>query len=84
MVFTICQFAVDMWMKLWHSLKEENMGKKTDRIIDLTRNKTKKTSIMINEELWELFKQACKENNTTPTLKIEKWMINFADENGLL
>lgn len=63
---------------------EELMTNKTDRIIDLTRNKTKKTSIMINEELWELFKQACAEQKTTPTLKIEKWMINFIDENGLL
>ncbi len=34
------------------------MGNKTDKIIDLTRNKTKKTSIMINEELWDLFKKA--------------------------
>ncbi len=60
------------------------MSSKTDRIIDLTRNKTKKTSIMINEELWELFKKACLKNTTTPTLKIEKWMINFVDENNLL
>ena len=56
------------------------MNKKTDKIIDLTRNKTKKTSIMINEELWDLFKTACVKNNTTPTLKLEKWMINFVDE----
>lgn len=84
MVIYICQFAVDKWVILCHSLKEVKMGNKTDRIIDLTRNKTKKTSIMINEELWDLFKQACKENNTTPTLKIEKWMINYVDENGLL
>lgn len=60
------------------------MSNKTDKIIDLTRNKTKKTSIMINEELWELFKIACKKNNTTPTLKVEKWMINFVDENKLI
>jgi hypothetical protein len=60
------------------------MGSKTDKIIDLTKNKTKKTSIMINEELWELFKTACQKNDTTPTLKIEKWLINFVDENGLL
>ena len=59
------------------------MGNKTDRIIDLTRNKTKKTSIMINEELWDLFKQACKENNTTPTLKIEKWMITQKEDKTL-
>lgn len=60
------------------------MASKTDRIIDLTRNKTKKTSIMLNEELWELFKFACKKNNTTPTAKVEKWMINFVDENNLI
>ena len=54
------------------------------KISDLTRNKTKKTSIMINEELWDLFKKACIINQTTPTLKIEKWMINFIDENGLI
>ncbi|MBQ8459783.1 hypothetical protein IJ541_06745 [bacterium] len=60
------------------------MATKTDKIIDLTRNKTKKTSIMINEELWDLFKKSCTINKTTPTLKIEKFMINFVDENGLL
>ncbi len=48
------------------------MANKTDKIIDLTRNKTKKTSIMLNEELWDLFKKACADNGTTPTLKIEK------------
>ncbi len=60
------------------------MTNKTDKIIDLTRNKTKKTSIMINDDLWSLFKIACKKENTTPTLKIEKWMVNFVDESGLL
>ena len=60
------------------------MNTKTDKIIDLTRNKTKKTSIMLNEELWELFKTACKANSTTPTLQIEKFMINFVDQNNLL
>ena len=60
------------------------MDSKTDRIIDLTLNKTKNMSIMVNEELWELFKQACASNKTIPTNKIEKWMINFVDECGLL
>lgn len=60
------------------------MKTKTDKIIDLTRNKTKKTSIMLNEDLWNLFKNACKSNNSTPTLTIEKWMINYVDENGLI
>ncbi len=60
------------------------MSLKNEQIIDLTRNKTQKSNIMINEELWELFKEACTRNNTTPTSKIEKWMINFVDENGLI
>lgn len=60
------------------------MNNKTDKIIDLTRNKTKKTSIMLNEELWELFKSACKKNNTTPTLCIEKYIINYIDNNELI
>ncbi len=60
------------------------MSIKTEKIIDLTRNKTKKTSIMLNEELWDLFKQACRQNNTTPTLCVEKWIINYIDENDLL
>jgi len=60
------------------------MKNKNDKIIDLTRNKTKKTSIMVNDELWELFKTACEKNNTTPTLTLEKCMINYVDENGLI
>ncbi len=80
--------VVNIWLKsydkLYYRSCEVNMTKKTDRIIDLTHNKTKKTSIMVNEELWELFKQACTKNNTTPTSKIEKWMVGFVDENGYL
>ena len=70
--------------KLYKFQSEENMSLKNEQIIDLTRNKTQKSNIMINEELWELFKEACTRNNTTPTSKIEKWMINFVDENGLI
>ncbi len=33
------------------------------------------------DKFWELFKLACAKNNTTPTSKIEKWMINFVDKN---
>lgn len=60
------------------------MSSKTEKIIDLTRNKTKKTSIMLNEELWEFFKIACAKNNTTPTAQIEKWLIKYVDENELI
>lgn len=77
-----------MWLKYkdksYYPYQEEPMTSKTDKIIDLTRNKTKKMSIMINEELWDLFKTACYKHNTIPTAKIEKWMINFIDENSLI
>ncbi len=80
--------VVNIWLKCIHkmaySYQEDNMTSKTDKIIDLTRNKSKKMSIMINDELWDLFKQACAKNNTTPTSKIEKWMVNYVDENELI
>ena len=64
--------------------REVIMSSKTEKIIDLTRNKTKKTRIMLNEELWELFKTACQLNNTTPTAQIEKWVISYIDVNNLI
>jgi len=57
---------------------------KTDKIFELTRNKTKRTTLMFNHDLWELFKTACEKDNTKPTTKIEKWILNYLDEKGLL
>jgi len=39
---------------------------------------------MFNPELWELFKTACEKDNTKPTPKMEKWILNYLDEKGLL
>ncbi|KKP40224.1 MAG: hypothetical protein UR30_C0005G0005 [Candidatus Peregrinibacteria bacterium GW2011_GWC2_33_13] len=57
---------------------------KTDKILELTSNKTKRTTLMFNPELWELFKTACEKDNTKPTPKMEKWILNYLDEKGLL
>ncbi|MEI8388875.1 MAG: hypothetical protein WCG23_03210 [bacterium] len=57
---------------------------KTDKILELTRNKTKRTTLMFNPELWKLFKTACEQDNTKPTPKMEKWILNYLEEKGLL
>ena len=57
---------------------------KTDRILELTSNKTKRTTFMFNSELWELFKKACEQDKTKPTTQIEKWILNYLDNKNLL
>ena len=57
---------------------------KSEKIIKLTSNKTKQYSITLNNELIELFKAACKQNNMKPTKLFEIWMINYIEESGLL
>ena len=57
---------------------------KTDKILELTSNKTKRTTLMFNPELWELFKKACEQDNTKPTSQIEKWILNYLDNKDML
>lgn len=57
---------------------------KTDRILELTSNKNKRTTLMFNSELWELFKKACENDKTKPTPSIEKWILNYLDKKNLL
>lgn len=57
---------------------------KTDKILKLTSNKNKRTTLMFNSELWELFKQACEEDSTKPTPQIEKWILNYIDSKNML
>ncbi len=57
---------------------------KTDRILELTSNKNKRTTLMFNSELWDLFKKSCEEDKIKPTQKIEKWILNYIDEKNLL
>jgi hypothetical protein len=57
---------------------------RTEKILKLTSNKTKRTTFMFNDELWDLFLKACKEDKTKPTPQIEKWILHYIDEKGLL
>lgn len=57
---------------------------KTDKILNLTSNKTKRTTFMFNPELWELFKKACDSDNIKPTPLMERWILNYIEEKGLL
>lgn len=57
---------------------------KTEKILELTSHKTKRTTLMFNPALWALFKTACELDKTKPTPTIEKWVLNYLDEKGLL
>ena len=57
---------------------------KTNKILELTSNKTKRTTLMFNLKLWELFKKACEEDKIKPTPQIEKWILNYLDSKNLL
>lgn len=57
---------------------------KTEKIMNLTRNKDRRVTLVVNRELWDLFLQACGEDKTKPTPKIEKWVLDYIDEKGLL
>ena len=53
-------------------------------ILELLKNKTKRLNLAFNPKLWELFRQACKEDGQSPTSKLEDLMINYVDKKGLL
>lgn len=57
---------------------------KTNRILELTSNKTKRTTLMFNAELWNLFKIACEEDKTKPTPQMERWILDYIDNKNLL
>lgn len=57
---------------------------KTEKISELKTNKTRKVAFMFNEELWQLFKQTCESNKTKPTWEVEKWILNYLDQNKVL
>ena len=54
------------------------------KIINLTRSKTRKLTLMLNDELVEQFKCACEKNNTKPTKLFETWIIDYLDKNEML
>lgn len=57
---------------------------KTQRIIKLTNNKDRKVTLMFNDELWELFREACTQDGLKITPKLEILMLDFIEQKGLL
>ncbi len=55
-----------------------------ETILRLTRKKTMQMAFTLNEELIELFKQACEKNDVKPTQMLESWIIDYIDRNKLI
>ena len=56
----------------------------SDKIVDLLKNKDRRTSLVFNNELWELFLKACEMDNIKPTNKMEKFILKYLEEKELL
>lgn len=56
----------------------------SDKIVDLLKNKDRRTSLVFNNELWEMFLSACEKEKTKPTQQIEKFILKFLEEKGML
>ena len=54
----------------------------SDKILDLVKNKDRRTHMVFNNRLWDLFTQACKEDNVKPTNQIERFIIKYLEEKG--
>ncbi len=50
----------------------------------LKKDKTRKLTLMLNNELVEMFKDAAKSNNIKITQLIEAWIINYLENNDKL
>ncbi len=48
----------------------------------LTKDKTKKLTLMLNEKLVQLFKNAAEENNIKVTQLIEAWILKYLEDNN--
>ncbi len=48
----------------------------------LTKDKTKKLTLMLNEKLVQLFKSAAEENNIKVTQLIEAWILKYLEDNN--
>lgn len=56
----------------------------SDKIVDLLKNKDRRTSLVFNNQLWEMFLSACETEKTKPTQQIEKFILKFLEEKGML
>lgn len=56
----------------------------SDKIVDLLKNKSRRTSLVFNNELWELFLAACEKDKIKPTQQMEKFILKFIEDKGML
>lgn len=73
-------------MQLYICIKIRNniVMNKSDKIVDLLKNKDRRTSLVFNNELWEMFLSACEQEKTKPTQQIEKFILKFLEEKEML
>lgn len=50
----------------------------------LTKDKTKKLTLMLNEKLVQLFKNTAEENNIKVTQLMETWILKYLEDNNKL
>ena len=55
---------------------------KTDQLLSLVRNKTKRVSLALNPKLWSLFEQAAEKEGLSPTNKFEDLVIQYLEQHG--
>lgn len=50
----------------------------------LTKDKTKKLTLMLNEKLVQLFKNTAEQNNIKVTQLMETWILKYLEDNNKL
>jgi len=58
--------------------------KNWQKALKLLRSKEKDVHLIVNPTLWELFKEACKKEGTTPNQKVSELVLQYLEETGIL
>lgn len=56
--------------------------KKWERMAKLLRNKDRHVHLVVNSELWELFKKLCEKENVSPNQKVSELILNYLEDSG--
>ena len=48
----------------------------------LLRNKDRHVHLVVNSELWELFKKLCEKENVSPNQKVSELILNYLEDSG--
>ena len=57
------------------------MGK-TEQILALLRNKSKRINLALNPDLWDMFESTTESEGLTPTQKVEELLIQYLETSG--